>query len=115
AGMVLTCATLNQAQRTDLGAALKGNICRCTGYRTIEDAIDGKSNVEERVEAGGAFGRSLPAPAGPEIVRGTGRYTFDTAIDNFLHIKLLRSPHAHARIVAIDRSAAMAVPGVHAI
>lgn len=115
AGMILTCAALNQAQRTDLGTALKGNICRCTGYRAIEDAIDGKTSVERSVEAGAAFGRSLPAPAGPDIVRGTARYTFDTEIEGLLHIKLLRSPHAHARIVAIDRSAAMAIPGVHAI
>ena len=115
AGMILTCASLNQAQRTDLDAALKGNICRCTGYRSIEDAIYGKTNVEDSVEAGGAFGRSLPAPAGPDVVRGTARYTFDTTIDGLLHVKLLRSPHAHARIVAIDRSAAMAVPGVHAV
>lgn len=115
AGMILTCAALNQAQRTDLGTALKGNICRCTGYRAIEDAIDGKTSVERSVEAGAAFGRSLPAPAGPDIVRGTARYTFDTEIEGLLHIKLLRSPHAHARIVAIDRSAAMAVAGVHAI
>jgi CO/xanthine dehydrogenase Mo-binding subunit/aerobic-type carbon monoxide dehydrogenase small subunit (CoxS/CutS family) len=115
AGMILTCVSLNQAQRRDLGVALKGNICRCTGYRSIEDAIHGKTNVEDSVEAGGAFGRSLPAPAGPDVVRGKARYTFDTTIDNLLHIKLLRSPHAHARIVAIDRSAAMAVPGVHAV
>lgn len=115
AGMILTCAALNQAQRTDLRTALKGNICRCTGYRAIEDAIDGKTSVERSVEAGAAFGRSLPAPAGPDIVRGTARYTFDTEIEGLLHIKLLRSPHAHARIVAIDRSAAMAIPGVHAI
>src|SRR5258708_11376461 len=33
AGMILACATLNQAQQGDLGTALKGNICRCTGYR----------------------------------------------------------------------------------
>ncbi|MDB5654545.1 MAG: dehydrogenase, partial [Tardiphaga sp.] len=36
AGMIMTCASLNQAQRQDLGAALKGNLCRCTGYRAIE-------------------------------------------------------------------------------
>ncbi len=79
AGMILTCASLNQAQRTDLGSALKGNICRCTGYRSIEDALLGKTNVEESVEPGAAFGRSLPAPAGPDVVRGKARYTFDTA------------------------------------
>ncbi|TWB02175.1 molybdopterin-dependent oxidoreductase [Bradyrhizobium stylosanthis] len=115
AGMILTCASLNQAQRTDLGTALKGNICRCTGYRAIEDALLGKTNVETSVEAGAAFGRSLPAPAGPDVVRGAARYTFDTAIEGLLHIKLLRSPHAHARIVAIDASAALDVPGVHAV
>ncbi|MCA1532019.1 molybdopterin-dependent oxidoreductase [Bradyrhizobium sp. NBAIM03] len=115
AGMILTCASLNQAQRTDLGTALKGNICRCTGYRSIEDAILGKTNVETSVEAGAAFGRSLPAPAGPNVVRGTARYTFDTAIDGLLHIKLLRSPHAHARIVAIDKWDALSIPGVHAV
>ncbi|WP_407154403.1 molybdopterin-dependent oxidoreductase [Bradyrhizobium sp. STM 3557] len=110
-GMILTCASLNQAQRQDLGAALKGNICRCTGYRAIEDALKGEIHVEH-VAAGEAFGRSLPAPAGPQVVRGAVRYTFDTEIDGLLHIKLARSPHAHARIRAIDTAAALAVPGV---
>ena len=114
AGMILTCASLNQAQRQDLGAALKGNLCRCTGYRAIEDALDGKCNIED-VAAGEAFGRSLPAPAGPLVVKGAARYTFDTAIEGLLHIKLLRSPHPHARIVAIETRAALAVPGVHAV
>ena len=114
AGMILTCASLNQAQRQDLGAALKGNICRCTGYRSIEDALNGKNNVEDAA-AGTAFGRSLPAPAGPQVVRGAARYTFDMAMEGMLHIKMLRSPHPHAKIISIDKTAALAVPGVHAV
>jgi putative selenate reductase molybdopterin-binding subunit len=114
AGMILTCVSLNQAQRQDLGAALKGNICRCTGYRSIEDALDGKNNIEE-VGAGEAFGRSLPAPAGPLVVKGAARYTFDTEIEGLLHIKILRSPHPHANIISIDTSAALSVPGVHSV
>ncbi|SDP04948.1 molybdopterin cofactor-binding domain-containing protein [Afipia sp. GAS231] len=114
AGMILTCATLNQAQRQDLGASLKGNICRCTGYRAIEDALNGKTNVEDAA-AGTAFGRSLPAPAGPNVVRGAERYTFDIAPEGLLHIKMLRSPHPHAKIISIDKSAALSVAGVHAV
>ncbi len=114
AGMILTCASLNQAQRQDLGAALKGNICRCTGYRAIEDALADKTNVEQ-AKWGSDFGRSLPAPAGPQVVRGAARYTFDIAMEGTLHLKMLRSPHAHARIISIDKSAALAVAGVHAV
>jgi hypothetical protein len=113
-GMILTCASLDQAQRQDLRASLKGNLCRCTGYRSIEDALHGIRNIED-ASAGKAFGRSLPAPAGPDVVRGAARYTFDTAMDGLLHVKLLRSPHPHARIVSIDKTAALTVPGVHAV
>jgi putative selenate reductase molybdopterin-binding subunit len=114
AGMILTCASLNQAQRQDLGASLKGNICRCTGYRSIEDALNGKTNVEDAA-AGTAFGRSLPAPAGPNLVRGAERYTFDIAPEGLLHIKMLRSPHPHAKIISIDKSATLGVAGVHSV
>ena len=115
AGMILTCATLNQAQRQDLGASLKGNICRCTGYRSIEDALNGKINIDKTVAAGTAFGRSLPAPAGPQVVRGAERYTFDIAPEGLLHIKMLRSPHPHAKIISIDKRAAIGVAGVHTV
>jgi putative selenate reductase molybdopterin-binding subunit len=114
AGMILTCASLNQAQRQDLGASLKGNLCRCTGYRGIEDALNGINNIDDAA-AGAAFGRSLPAPGGPQVVRGAARYTFDAAMQGALHIKMLRAPHPHAKILSIDKSAALAVPGVHAV
>jgi CO/xanthine dehydrogenase Mo-binding subunit/aerobic-type carbon monoxide dehydrogenase small subunit (CoxS/CutS family) len=110
-GMIMTCASLNQAQRADLPNALKGNLCRCTGYRAIEDALQNRTEVETD-GAGDAFGKSVAAPAAAQIVRGEAAYTFDTSIAGLCHIRLLRSPHAHARIRAIDTAAARAVPGV---
>jgi hypothetical protein len=113
AGMIMTAASLNQAQRADLGRALKGNLCRCTGYRAIDDALAEKREIEDG--AGDACGRNLPAPAGPDIVRGRARFTLDVAVEGLLHMKLARSPHAHARIRSIDTRAALAVPGVIAV
>lgn len=49
------------------------------------------------------------------LVRGAGRYTDDVALPGALHAAFVRSPHAHARIGAIDASAARAVPGVVAV
>ncbi len=116
AGMVVTAASLDQAQQQDLADAMKGNLCRCTGYRAIEDAIRGIVHAEPDDGPGWYLGRGTPAPAGPGVVSGTVRYTMDMPPPTgLLHLKLLRSPHAHARIVTIDATAAMAVPGVHAV
>ncbi|MGW2253888.1 molybdopterin-dependent oxidoreductase [Kitasatospora sp. NPDC001660] len=114
AGMIMTVAALDPGQQEDLPRALKGNLCRCTGYRSIEEAIHGVERIEEDPE-GQPCGRNLPAPAGPQVVTGTARYTLDVHVDGLLHMKVLRSPHAHARITAIDTSAARAVPGVRAV
>ncbi|MFF2809222.1 molybdopterin-dependent oxidoreductase [Streptomyces sp. NPDC058000] len=114
AGLIMTVAALDAEQRQDLPESLKGNLCRCTGYRAIEDAVQGIVRVEEAPE-GQPLGRNLPAPAGPQVVTGTARYTLDVQVEGLLHMKLLRSPHAHARITAIDTSAARAVPGVRAV
>ena len=48
-------------------------------------------------------------------VTGRAIYADDISLPRMLHAKLLRSIHAHARIVAIDASAALAMPGVHAV
>ncbi|WP_371482602.1 molybdopterin-dependent oxidoreductase [Kitasatospora sp. NBC_00315] len=114
AGFLMTASALDEQQLTDLPRALKGNLCRCTGYRAIEDAVRGVRNAELPC-AGQAVGRSPGAPAGPQVVTGTARYTFDLEVDGLLHMKLLRSPHPHARILAVDTSAALRVPGVHLV
>ncbi|MEU3373404.1 molybdopterin-dependent oxidoreductase [Streptomyces sp. NPDC006660] len=122
AGFLMTTAAIEQEKGTarddgkleDLPRAFKGNLCRCTGYRAIEDAVRGVTHTE-RPRAQEAVGKSPGAPAGPRIVTGTARYTFDVEIPGLLHMKLLRSPHPHARILAIDTSAALRVPGVHAV
>jgi putative selenate reductase molybdopterin-binding subunit len=113
-GMIMTAASLNQSQRQDLAWALKGNICRCTGYGAIESAIRGVCAIE-KAEAGEACGRSVPAPAARAVITGSARYTLDVAPAGLLHLKLLRSPYAHARIKSIRRDDALAVPGVRAV
>ncbi|HEY1850145.1 MAG TPA: molybdopterin cofactor-binding domain-containing protein [Candidatus Binataceae bacterium] len=114
AGMIMTAASLNERDLNDLPRALKGNLCRCTGYHAIEDAIHGLAVVEAD-RPGKSCGADLPAPAAEGIVTGKVRYTLDTAIEGLLHLKLARSPHAHARITAIRKDAALAVPGVRGV
>jgi CO/xanthine dehydrogenase Mo-binding subunit len=60
-------------------------------------------------------GLSIPRPDGPEKVTGQVPYVADLKLKGMLHAKLLRSPHAHARIVRIDTSRARALPGVRAV
>jgi len=118
AGMIVTASTFTEEDKLDLPRMLKGNLCRCTGYRAIGDAICGVSNTE-LAPAGDAAGRSVRAPAAMRVATGTEPYTLDapppegtTAV---LHLAVLKSPHAHARILAIDTSRALALPGVHAV
>ena len=115
AGMIMTCAGMNDEQRADLPAALRGSLCRCTGYRAIEDAVNGVRGVDDGHAPGRAIGASIGPLEGRGVVTGTVEFTMDHTMSQVLHLKVVRSPHAHARAVRIDTDAAKAVPGVVAI
>ena len=51
----------------------------------------------------------------PRFVQGKGRYVDDVSLPRMLHADIVRSPYAHARIKAINKERALALPGVHAV
>jgi CO/xanthine dehydrogenase Mo-binding subunit/aerobic-type carbon monoxide dehydrogenase small subunit (CoxS/CutS family) len=107
-GLVMTAAALDDDQRADLPRALKGNLCRCTGYAAVRRALERQPD-----QAPDPAARSTPAPEGEDIVTGQALFTLDLpAPPGLLHLRLVRSPYAHARVVAVDATAALAVPGV---
>ncbi|MCL3836510.1 molybdopterin-dependent oxidoreductase [Aeromicrobium duanguangcaii] len=117
AGMVVTAAGLDDGieEREPRCRAMKGNLCRCTGYRAIHDALAGTVNVQSPQD-GQAFGTSTRSPAAERIVSGQEPYTLDLpAPEGLLHVAVLGSPHPHARIVRIDATRAAALDGVHLV
>ena len=62
-----------------------------------------------------AIGQSVPFKGGRGKVTGRAKYLDDLELPGMLHAKILRSPHAHARILNIDTSKAEALPGVRAV
>jgi carbon-monoxide dehydrogenase large subunit len=63
----------------------------------------------------GGMGHSLRRKEDPRFIRGKGTYVDDVQLPGMLYLDIVRSPHAHARIVRIDTAKAMAVPGVLAV
>jgi carbon-monoxide dehydrogenase large subunit len=61
------------------------------------------------------IGQSIPRTEDPKFLTGRGRYLDDIALSGQLHAWFVRSPHAHARVAAIDDAPARAMPGVLAI
>src|SRR3979411_1944544 len=58
------------------------------------------------------LGRSLPRLEDEPLLRGRGRFTDDIGFPDQLHMRVVRSQHAHGRVVGIDIAAGLAIPGV---
>lgn len=61
------------------------------------------------------IGRTVPRPNAKKLLQGRGTFVDDIVLPRMAHVVFVRSPHAHARIVSIDRAAAQDMPGVIAI
>ena len=61
------------------------------------------------------FGASAPRKEDPALLRGEGQFVDDIHLPGMLHAAFVRSPHPHARVLSIDKRAALAAPGVHAV
>ena len=72
------------------------------------------SQAVDEIKIGG-IGASRKRVEDNRFIRGKGNYTDDIVLPGMLHMEILRSPLAHARIKSIDASKAWDIPGVHLV
>jgi len=126
-GMIVKANTLliknPDPSREEVIGSLSTNLCRCTGYYKIIEAVlhaadmlrDGAAPLSDAGDPDIAVGESVARLDSPDTVNGRAKYAADLKRDGMLHAKLLRAPHHHARILSIDTSEAEKVPGVAAV
>jgi len=124
-GMILSAYALIQKNPSptddEIEEALSGNLCRCTGYTRIREAVKHWKKHEGPALPSGnnqdskrfaVVGKSLPRVDAADKVTGRAKFTADLYLTNMLYGKILTSPIAHGRIRSIATSEAEALPGV---
>ena len=105
----------------EVKTAIRGNVCRCTGYRKIIEGIlltasilRGETKIDPEAEKGDDFGvgrRAFRVDVRKKVL-GYGKYPDDIEMEGMLHLSAVRSKYARARVLSIDASEALAMPGV---
>jgi len=125
-GMVVSAKGLLDANpnptRSEIKTALRGNICRCTGYQKIEEAIELSAKMLREGTAPPPFedrvfrvGERMPRVDARAKTLGEGEFAEDMIMPGMLFGSALRTPAPRAFIRSIDTSAAKAIPGVAAV
>ena len=112
----------------EIKKALTGNLCRCTGYTKILDAIDTSKaylkgekpqSIEYQLQKSAmdlsVVGKRLPKIDAPDKATGRAIYTDDIVLPNMIYGKLLLSPLPHAKIKSVNIEKAKSLPGVKLI
>ncbi len=120
-GMIMSSVALLEGNprptREQIAQALQHNLCRCTGYERIVRAVESAAQemavqVPETRPALSSVGRALTRPDAVAKATGAAQYAADIYFPDMLYAKVLRSRHAHARVLRIDTAAAQSCPGV---
>ncbi len=103
--------TLQQVKK-----ALRGNICRCTGYVKIEQAVLlaaqwlRADTLPAMQQSSALLGENMPRVDAADKTLGRGIYVDDITIDGMLHASAVRSAHPRARVLNISTEKALAHP-----
>lgn len=120
-GMVLCAKSLLDVNlnpnRAEIAFAIRNNLCRCTGYKKIIDAIEIAAKlfrdnlpIPESDKAG--VGTSFHRVDVKDKVLGTGEYVDDIELEGMIYAQAVRSEYPRARVLAIHTEDALALEGV---
>lgn len=104
--------------RKEIAYALRNNICRCTGYKKILDAVELAAKLKRegngipREESGWKLGERAHRIDAREKTLGYGEYVDDMEIEGMIYASAIRAKYPRAKVLSMDGTKAEALPGV---